>query len=248
MRNILLLVFLGHFSVFAQLNVRDSSINQLFAGVNYKFNMTGGDLALRWGINHEIGMDIQYKFKNNLTVGIDGGFIFGNTLKDTVIFQEVFNSYGAITAMSGAPASVLFLMRGAHGNIGAGYVFNKLGNNPNSGLWVNAGFGYFMHKIRIESIYDDVPQLEGDYRKGYDHLTMGFAGKQFVGYLFQHDYRFLNFYAGFEFMEAITYNVRSYNFDIEGADNQMKFDFLYSAKFGWMIPLYKRQPKAVYYD
>ena len=105
-----------------------------------------------------------------------------------------------------------------------------------------------MHKIRIESIYDAVPQLEGDYRHGYDHLTMGFATKQFVGYLFQHNTRFLNFYAGFEFMQGFTYNVRNYNFDIQGPDPGMKLDFMYSFKFGWMIPVYKRLPREVYYD
>jgi hypothetical protein len=231
-----------------QLNVRDSSINQFFTGINYKFNLTGGDLNERWGFNSEIGMDFQYKFKNNLTIGIDGGFIFGNQLKDTVIFEDSYNSFNTITGLNGSPATVLFLMRGAHGNIGAGYIFNKLGNNPNSGLWINAGVGYFMHKIRIESLYDEVPQLEGDYRKGYDRLTMGFATKQFIGYLFQHDYRFLNFYAGFEFIQGFTYNVRNYNFDIEGPDPGMKLDFMYSVKFGWMIPIYKRQPKPVYYD
>lgn len=193
-------------------------------------------------------MDFQYKFKNNLTIGIDGSFIFGNQLKDTLIFADSYNSYNTITGLNGNPATVLFLMRGAHGNIGAGYVFNKLGNNPNSGLWINAGVGYFMHKIRIESLYDEVPQLEGDYRKGYDRLTMGFATKQFIGYLFQHNYRFLNFYAGFEFIQGFTYNVRNYNFDLEGPDPGMKLDFMYSVKFGWMIPIYRRQAKPVYYD
>lgn len=248
MRICLLYLLMFPFVVNAQLNVRDSSIGQFFTGLNYKFNLTGGDMKERWGFNNEIGTDIQYKFKNNLTIGIDGGFIFGNQLKDTTIFDDLYTSYGEITNLNGTPSIVLFLMRGAHANIGAGYIFNKLGNNPNSGLWINLGVGYFMHKIRIESLYDEVPQLEGDYKKGYDKLTMGFATKQFIGYLFQHDYQFLNFYAGFEFIQGFTYNVRNYNFDLEGPDPGMKLDFLYSIKLGWMIPIYKRQPKAIYYD
>lgn len=220
----------------------------MVSAVNYKFNFTGGDLSERWGYNSEIGFDLKYKFKNNFTLGIDAGFIFGNQLKETSIFDDVVNSYGTITALGGNPAAVLFLMRGANGHVDFGYIFNRLGNNPNSGLWLNFGVGYLMHKIRIESIYDDVPQLEGDYRKGYDRLTMGVSAKQFVGYLFQADYRFLNFYAGFEFVEGFTQNVRNYNFDLEGPDPGIKFDFLYSVKVGWLIPLYKRAPKAFYYD
>lgn len=248
MRIYVILVFFVPVLSFAQLNLRDSAINQFFAGINYKFNMTAGDMSKRFGFNNEIGFDTQYKFKNNLTIGFDCGFIFGNQLKDSTIFDEVYNSYGTVTAMTGTPAVVLFLMRGAHGNFGAGYVFNKTGKNPNSGIWINGGFGYFMHKIRIESIYDDVPQLEGDYRKGYDRLTMGIASKQFIGYLFQHNYRFLNFYAGFEFIEGLTWGVRNYQFDLGGPDSGLKFDFMYSVKLGWMIPIYKRQARSVYYD
>ena len=248
MRYLLILLIFNCFISFSQRNVRDSSINMLVSAVNYKFNLTGGDLSDRWGYNSEIGLDLKYKFKNNVTFGMNAGFIFGNQLKETSIFTNVINSNGTVTALGGNPAVVLFLMRGANGHIDVGYIFNRFGNNPNSGLWLNFGVGYLMHKIRIESIYDDVPQLEGDYRKGYDRLTMGVSTKQFVGYLFQADYRFLNFYAGFEFVEGFTQNVRNYNFDLEGPDTSLKFDFLYSVKVGWLIPLYKRAPKTFYYD
>lgn len=243
MKNILLFLSFIPLSLLAQRNVRDSSINMFFCAVNYKFNLTGGDLADRWGYNNEIGADFEYKFKNNLTVGLDGGFIFGNQLKEPLIFEDVVNSYGTITSMAGTPAEVLFLMRGASANANIGYIWNRFGNNPNSGIWVSLGAGYLMHKIRIESLYDDVPQLEGDYRKGYDRLTMGFSTKQFVGYLFQHDRRFLNFYAGVEFIQGFTHNVRNYNFDLEGPDPGLKMDYLHSVKVGWMIPIYKRAPK-----
>ena len=77
---------------------------------------------------------------------------------------------------------------------------------------------------------------------------MGFASKQFIGYLFQHNYRFLNFYVGMEFIQGFTHNVRNYNWDLEGPDPELKFDFLYSFKVGWMIPIYKRAPKEYYYE
>jgi hypothetical protein len=35
---------------------------------------------------------------------------------------------------------------------------------------------------------------------------------------------------------------------LEGPDPGMKLDFMYSVKFGWMIPIYRRQAKPVYYD
>lgn len=203
----------------------------------------------RWGLNSGIGLDINYKFKNNLTVGADGIFLFGNKLKDSTIFDGLINSYGTITSMStGEPAAVLFSLRGVNANIKAGYVFNRLGHNPNSGLWVTLGGGFLLHHIHIESIYDYVPQLEGDYKKGYDKLCFGFSSSQFIGYLFQADRRFLNFYAGIELVEGFTENVRTYNFDTGGPEPGLRYDILYSFKFGWMVPIYKRQPQDYYFD
>lgn len=216
--------------------------------MNYKFNLPSGDITKLWGFNHEIGISVDNKFKNGLTLGVNAGFIFGNQFKDTTIFDDVINDYGTVTAMSGAPAGVLFLMRGMTSNFNAGYVFNKLGHNPNSGLWVQLGCGVMMHKIRIESIYDDVPQLEGDYRYGYDHLHLGFEVREFIGYLFQADKRFLNFYAGVEFIQGFTENQRNYNFDLNGPDPGIKQDYLWGAKVGWLIPIYKRKARDFYID
>jgi hypothetical protein len=247
-RKVLLFIFLFSFTAFGQRNLRDSSVNTVISAVNYKFNLVGGDITTLWGHNHEIGISVDNKFKNGLTVGATGGFIFGNQFRDSSIFAGVINDFGSITAMDGAPGGVLFLMRGATANINVGYVFSRLGNNPNSGLWVQVGAGFLSHKIRIESIYDDVPQLEGDYRFGYDRLHMGFSARQFIGYLFQADTRFLNFYGGFEFIQGWTENQRSYNFDLQGPDPGIKLDMFYGVKVGWLIPIYKRQAKNYYID
>jgi hypothetical protein len=247
MKIFLLLFSLSIFGAYGQKSLRDSTRSTLLVSINYKANFTGGDLADRWGFNNQLGLDIDYKLKSNLTIGLSGGFIFGNQLKDTTAFQSLNNSFGTITGISGEPAGVLYLMRGATGYASVGYVFNKLGNNPNSGLWVKASFGYLMHKIRIESLLDDVPQLEGDYRKGYDKLTMGFSTSQFIGYLFQSDRRLLKFYGGFEFTQGFTKNVRTYDFDIGGPDTQQKFDLIYGLKVGWILPISQRT-RSLYYS
>lgn len=216
---------------------------------SYGFNLTGGDIADRYGFNNRIGLLTGVKLKNSLTIDVDVAYLFGNQLKDTTAFDKVINSYGKITSMDGEEAVVLFLMRGAVGHVSVGRVFPKIGGfNPNSGLWLSAGVGMLLHKTRIESIYDAVPQLEGVYKLGYDKLTMGFSTKQFVGYMFHGNRTFLNFYGGLEFVQGYTRNIRKYNFDIEGPDNESKLDFLYTVRVGWLIPLYKRTPQEYYID
>lgn len=231
-----------------QRNLSDSSVNTVVFAPHYKFNFTAGDLNDRWGWNNQVGLDLGWKMKNNLYLGLDGGFVFGNQLRDSSIFSNVYNSDGTITGWAGNYAQVLFFMRGASAHVDLGYVWNKLGPNPNSGLWLKFGVGYFMHKIHIESLYDDVPQLEGVYRKGYDKLTMGFSTKQFIGYLYQSDRMFLNFYVGVEFVQGWNKNIRTYNFDLGGPDDRLKRDFMISPKVGWLIPIYKRTPKEFYFD
>ena len=248
MRFAIFILLLSSGFVFGQRNLRDSSINTLIIGINYKLDFPAGDFADTWGLHSSIGLDANYKFKNNLTLGFNKGFLFGNTFLQPEIFDDLLTTEGTITNLNGLPANVLFLLRGWNSHINVGYVFNQLGNNPNSGLWINAGAGFLMHKIRIESIYDPLPQLQGDYAKGYDRLTYGFSTSQFIGYLFQADRRFLNFYAGFEFIQGFTQNRRAYNFDLGGPDNTSKFDFLYGLKVAWMVPIYKRAPKEFYID
>lgn len=248
MKIFFLFLFLSVFGSFAQKSLKDSTVRNILVGLNYKASLTGADLADRWGFNNQLGIDVDCKFKNNLTIGIGGGFIFGSKLKDSTIFTGLYNSFGTITSAAGTVSDILFLMRGASAYASVGYVFNKLGNNPNSGLWVNFGLGYLVHKIRIESLFDEVPQLEGPYRKGYDKLTMGFSSKQFIGYLFQSDFRLIKFYGGFEFAQGFTKNVRTYNFDTGGPETELNFELLYGFKVGWILPISHRTRGEYYSD
>lgn len=247
-RIIFLLTVVMSLGANSQVSLKDSVRNTFLLGANYKANLPGAEMVERWGFNNQIGLDIDQKLKSNWTFGLSGGFIFGSVLRDTVIFKDLYNDFGTITGLSGKPADVLFLMRGftAHANVG--YVFNRFGNNANSGLWVKFGLGYMMHKIRIENLYDVVPQVQGDYKLGFDHMTTGFSTSQFIGYLYQADVRLIKFYAGFEFIQGITKNVRTYNFDTGGPENNSRFDMLYGFKLGWILPISSRTKSEFYYD
>lgn len=229
-------------------SLKDSTVNTVLIGVHYKAGLTLGDMADRWGFNNQIGLDLTNKYKNNVTVGLNAGFIFGNQLRQPEIFSGLLNEFGTITGLSGTPADILFLMRGATGHLSMGYVWNRFGNNPNSGIWFSGGLGYMMHKIRIESLYDVVPQLQGDYKKGYDKLTMGISTRQFIGYLYQADVRLIKFYGGLELVQGLNKNVRTYNFDTGGPEDELRFDVMYGLKVGLVMPISQRTRGEYYYD
>jgi hypothetical protein len=107
-----------------------------------------------------------------------------------------------------------------------------------------------MHKYRIETQDHVVPQIELDYRKGYDRLTTGLNTHQFIGYSFMANQGFVNFYGGFYFQQGYTFNRRTLFFDQPETpvSTDIMLDLQYGLKFAWLIPIYKRQPKEYYFD
>ena len=112
---------------------------------------------------------------------------------------------------------------------------------------VPASGGLLQYKTLIHQDGEDVPLLNGEFKKGFDHLSNGFAISQFIGYFHLADNEPINFYAGFEFHQAWTKNRRDYNLDIKGPDDTLRRDFLFGIRFGWVFPINKRTSNVHYY-
>jgi len=215
--------------------------------MSYAIQLPGGDLADRFGINSSLGLAGDFKTKKNFSFGLSGSFIFGNKVKEDVL-ASLKNSYGDIIDNSGNIADVLVLERGFTVNANAGWIWPLVGPNPNSGILFKIGGGFLQHKVRIEANKNYVPQIQGEYVKGYDRLTNGLLLTQFIGYQYLSNKRLINFYAGIELMQGFTKNRRDYNFDLMGPDNTNRLDFLYGIRAGWILPIYRRPPKEIYYN
>src|SRR5690606_34872644 len=106
---------------------------------------------------------------------------------------------------------------------------------------------FFQHKIDFEVDETVVPQLNKDYKKGYDRLTNGFMITQFVGYAFFDAKKRINLYAGFEFSQAFTQNRRPWNFDQFLQDDTKRVDLLSGFRIGWILPLYPKSTEQFFY-
>lgn len=248
MKKLLFLIAVGISLVSsAQKSIKDSIIGTPWVGLHYTFHVPGGDLMRRFGINNGIGMKVAFKDKHNWVYGVEGNFIFGNKFKETSIFSNFYNTSGEIPDINGAPADVFFYMRGFNVNAIGGKVFPWFGPNKNSGVLLELGVGFLYHKIRIETQDHDVPQLEGDYLKGYDRMTTGTNLSQFIGYVHMGNKNVVNFYAGLYFMQGFTEGRRKINFDTKLPDSGNRIDVQYGVRFGWMVPIYKRASKKRYF-
>lgn len=250
-KHILLFVFfLMANGAYSQRNVSDSIISAPWISVHYGLNATEGDLADRHGFFNHIGMFAGFKTKRNWIFGIDGSYMFGRDVRVSNMFDHLVDSKGNITDQNGDIAIVLVYSRGMYADLNVGKIFPVLSPNKNSGIYVNFGAGYTIHKIRVETQDHVVPQLELDYRKGYDRLTAGLNTQQLIGYSYMANQGFLNFYGGFYCQQAYTYNKRTQFYDQPNTpvSNDMRLDIQYGIKVAWLIPVYKRQPKDFYFD
>jgi hypothetical protein len=250
MKNLLILIFLIPISrnIQAQSSLKDSSITHFMVSPGISFQIPGGDLKNRFGVNSAISLSFDYKMKNQFSIGMDGSFLFGNQIKETSILDGLRTSDGDIIDADGNIADILIFERGFTTSFHAGYLLTWKKPNPNSGIFFNAGIGFIQHKIRIEHNNNAIPSLEGDYLKGYDRLTNGILITEFIGYRYLSNKRLLNFFAGIECMQGFTKNRRDYNYDLMGPDNTKRMDLLSGVKIGWILPLYKQAPQEYYYN
>ncbi|MDL2228553.1 hypothetical protein LJC30_06680 [Odoribacter sp. OttesenSCG-928-L07] len=227
----------------------DDKMNIPYLSISYSYQFPLADMAKSFGSNSTIGAGFTYKTQNNFLWGIDWEFLFsGNVKLEETLFQAITTNHGIIINGAGQPAVMAISERGNIFSLRFGKVFDVFAHNPNSGLFATGSVGVLTHKIRIDITQNDVPQLDPDYRKGYDRSSLGpTVGAQF-GYIYFDNNRLINFKAEIEAHYGLTRSIRPYNFDTMAPDHSWKHDFLIGLKISWIIPLYPKAPRDFYYD
>jgi hypothetical protein len=215
----------------------------------YGYQWPGGEMKNQFGSNSVIGLGFEWKTASNWLFGAEYDFIFGNEVKNGMeIFQHLINSNGDIISGGGTPSLVATFERGNTVGIKFGKLFPVMKSNKNSGIFLTAGTGYMMHKIRIEVENEGAPQLAGDYKRGYDRLSGGFMLNQSVGFIFFGKSSLLNFTLSVEAFEGWNKAYRDYYFDqMAPPPEGRQFDFLIGPKIAWMIPIRARNEGTYYY-
>lgn len=247
-----ILIFCASIVSFYSSAQRDVSkaIGTPYIGIQYGLNLPGGDFADRYGLTNGIGIHAGYKTKHNWIYAVETNFFFGNQIRIDGILQNLLDDRGTITNTSGSSAVVKLFNRGFNANLSVGKIIPIWSPNPNSGILFELSAGYRLHMIKVGHQNDEVPQLEGDYKKGYDRLTIGFNTSELIGYNFMANKGVFNFYAGFYFQQMFMKNQRNIFFDHpnKAVSTKLRFGQLYGIKVGWLIPIYKRQPNEFYYN
>lgn len=246
---ILLAVNIFVLTVFSQKN--DDPVvfdNALLISPSYSFQLPMNDMFHSYGANHNLGLEVGYKFGKNWYVGAAGSFLFGSKVKDTTLLDNILTSDGYIVGKDGVLEEVHLSGRGMNlmANFGKTIYFNV--EHPNTGLFLKFGMGYLEHKIFIDTKEKNVPQLSKEVRTGYDRYTNGIAFSQYVGLIRLEKNKYLNFAFGVEATEGITTNTRPFDFATGKTFNKTRFDFLIGFKFNWFLPVFMGESsKSEYY-
>jgi len=225
----------------------DTSIAFPMFKLGFGLQFPAMDLKDRFGSNSTIEGEFAWKSKSNIVIGLKGNFIFSDNVKENDILSPIKTTAGNLIDIGGEPGVISLDERGFSIFLTAGKLIPVFSPNKNSGILLTAGAGVLQHKIKIDFRDSQIPQLDEEYRKGYDRLSNGFAVQGFIGYLFFSNKRLINFYGGFDYVYASTKNRRGFNFDTMEFDNKTRNDALTGIKIGWILPLYKAKPDEFYY-
>ena len=250
LRNILIIslstiLFLGH--GICQKN-KDSVIYFPFISISLAIQSPKGDLANNFGVNSNIGLSLGWKNKKNQTFELNYNFIHSENVKNTSVLDHLINDQGWIINQYGEENLFLMYHRGGLISLDMGKVYNIIGPNPNSGIFLKGGIGAMYHKIRIENQENLIPQLKKEYLKYYDRLTVGLLLKQYIGYQNMSNNKLVNFTIGIEAIEGFNRGMRDYQIDLMGPYTENKFDVYLGIRVGWFFPVLRKNPNEFYYN
>ena len=214
-----------------------------FFSPHYAYHIPGGDLKERFKEFSAIGLGVDRKFKNNLVLGLDYDWFFGNSVKDTRIFSQFTGTSGQIIDRNGDFSIIRLNMKGHLATANVGYLLNLPKNEPNSGILFSAGVGGMLHRIDILSSQITIPQVNDQYEAGYDKLTYGLATKQYIGYQYLVNKNRYHFKAGVEFNQGFTQGRRTWDFNANKSGLDKRFDTSIALKFGIIVPVYTKDAK-----
>ncbi len=203
-----------------------------------------GELSERFGFSNNVGGNVSLKVKHNWIIGIEGDYLFGSQVKENPIAPLLTHSTGQLIGNDGSLGDIPLELSGFEIVLRVGKLISFSRKHPNSGIEISLAPGYMQHKIWINDNANNFPQLDGDYKKGYDRLTNGAMVGAGLGYQYLEKRKFLSFYGGLDFAAGFTQEVRNWNFDLMSADKHRRLDMLIGIRVAWVIPVFTTISKS----
>ena len=243
-----LIKFYSTVFLFIFLNTLNAQENKQSAfSVNYNYQFAFGNISKTFGNNSSVGLCYFFETTKNYLFGIEGNYMFGNTIKDDSIFDGISSSDGGIIGGDGQYANINLMEIGFNTYLLAGYCFHNLEKNL-SGVYLSQGIGYLQHKIFIDTKNQNIPQLNENMKKGYDRFSNGISAKFSIDYKFYHKKGMFQISSGLNYTIAHTKIQRNYDFANNLVyPNKRKWDNFLGIKFEVIIPIQRKNDEQFHY-
>ncbi|HTN47091.1 MAG TPA: hypothetical protein VL098_12140 [Flavipsychrobacter sp.] len=220
----------------------------LVIGVNGGFDVPAFDMAKRFGLSYRVGPSLYYKTKKNWLIGARTDFLFGNQVKEPGLMSNLLDAEKTLIGANDFRIKPTIFERGYMIGLQAGKILNYSQTNSDKGLYLAATAGFIQHKILITDGDGAVPQLGGEYKKGYDRLANGVFLAPYAGYMHFSNNGLINFHLGVEALMGFTAGRRTYWYDVKQPGEASRFDMLFSVRGGWFIPVFKRKSEEFFFE
>src|SRR5688572_12336489 len=141
--------------------------NTLLLNMSYGRQAPLKDMALRFGGSNTVGAGLVYKFGNNWQVQAQLETLFSGKVKEDGVFDSMIGQGSNLVDNTGTFAEVRMYERGYLWHIDFGKIIHLDQIDMNSGLLFSLGAGFIEHRIKFTFQRTVLPQVEGDYYKGY---------------------------------------------------------------------------------
>jgi hypothetical protein len=222
---------------------KDSASSGFLFEISYAGQLPGGDLGKLFGFNSNVQGGVYYKTESNWIYGGSFSYIFGNQLRDLNVLDSIATTNGNLIANDGNYPGISYFEKAFDIQLTVGKLF-PVSKNRNSGILFTFSAGYMQYHMDIQAPSDWTPQISGAYLQGYEHLTAGVCGTEFIGYQYISKKQFLALFAGFEFTEAFVKDLQ-FDFQSETKNPNYKYSMLSSIRVGWMLPILRENTKKL---
>lgn len=215
--------------------------------INYSYQIPSGTLSEIFSNNSSIGINYLKKNKSNFFYGLKANYIFGGEIKESTIFNEISTEQGFVIDGNGTYANIILLQEGFSSHLYIGYALKIEEKKPN-GFYFSLGLGFLQHRILIDTKNQYIPQLNDNYKKGYDQLTNGLSTQLVIDYMILEEEKRFKLFAGIDYTLAFTKNRRVYDFsDMNYTDKNMRYDLLLGFHVGLIIPINRKNTEEYHY-
>ncbi len=219
----------------------------LIIAPSYTAQFPFGDMADRFGFNSQVSLNLMYKMKKNWLIGVEGGFLFGDQLRENYIIDKITTATGHLIGTNNDLIRVRPQMQGYTIKAEVGKIIPFSAKYPDAGLLLITSLGFLQHKIWLNVRETSVPQLSKTYRKGYDRMSNGPVISQFIGGTFMARRKYYSFYGGLQFDVAFTQNRRAFDFYEQRKLDEKRVDMFLGIKVGWILPVFLQANEKEYY-